>query len=109
MSKLMNIKCCVCQALSEAFIDGDLKFGDTFVGELCECGHDVFVVLPCAPSVRTPMNSVSYLDGHRDDGLMFQQRLLREETRAARAKQQGDHVTAVESLREVNKMKAKGK
>jgi hypothetical protein len=55
------------------------------------------------------MNSASYLDGRRDDGLMFQQRLLREETRAARAKQQGDHVTAVESLREVNKMKAKGK
>lgn len=105
MNRLMDCQCRDCGYVAEVFTSAPIG-GDTVV-DVCEgCGRHaaLYVVLPCAPSVRTPMNSASYLDGHPDPHVAFQQKVLRAETVAARAKQQGDHVEAVKAFREVRDM-----
>lgn len=65
--KLMNIRCTVCGHTYEDFVDNVLGFGDEVPDACPECGGTA-VVAPHACDVRTPMNSKSFLDGHRDDG-----------------------------------------
>lgn len=65
--KLMNLKCRACGHEFEDFVHNECNFGD-LMANLCPKCHGDAVILVHACDVRTPMNSASFLDGHRDDG-----------------------------------------
>ena len=67
--KLMDLICTQCGCQSEDFVESDAKIGDIVKSPCLDCGNvEDHRILPCAPDLRTPMNSVSFLDGHRDGG-----------------------------------------
>lgn len=103
--RMMDARCHDCENVMEIFTAAAIGM-DTQVDVCPKCGKHaaLYQVLPCAPSVRTPMNSASYLDGHREDSLGHQQRVLREQTKAARMKQIGAHDVAAEHRREARDM-----
>ena len=65
-TKLVDCRCNQCGMLEELLADADARWGDG-VADCPECSG-VMQVVPSAPKVRTPNNSVSFLDGHIDDG-----------------------------------------
>ena len=66
--KLRDVQCSACAEAWEEMVDNLEITGDVVSVRCPKCGGDRAVIQACAPSVRTPNNSVSFVDGHRDDG-----------------------------------------
>lgn len=67
--KLRDVECTGCGCFWEDFVDSGKVTGDAADVACPLCGFiTATVVLACAPNVRTPNNSATFLDGHRDDG-----------------------------------------
>ena len=90
--KLMDIQCPHCLRCREMLVANEVQIGEEVdhpVGEECDCGVvDYGIALPCFGPVRTPNNSASYLDGHREgaDGLKHQMNYRKAKYAMQRAK-----------------------
>lgn len=63
--KILDARCPKCGHVQEVLVDNTAKFGES-AGPCEQCGDANVVTVPVAPSVRTPLNSVSFVDGSCD-------------------------------------------
>jgi hypothetical protein len=68
LMKMVNAVCPKCGHKFEAMVSSLFSWGDDIAEECEECGHPITTIVPSCCPVRTPNNSVSFIDGHRDDG-----------------------------------------
>ena len=68
MFKILSFKCDACNFEEDRLTDVLTRFGDHDFTACPKCQHDVMRAQPSCCPVRTPMNSVSFIDGHPDRG-----------------------------------------